>query len=116
MARTVTASVLSVVFMVSANAQTPTPAIVVKRAKDVVIYAPKPDYPLAARSRRLEGSGIFLLHLRLDGTVQSVEVFKSTGHSELDDSAIAAFSRWRFHPGPTKVKIPLAFTMRGAQY
>ena len=117
MARTAPLSILSLMFIAVASAQTPTPAVVkVQRLKDVVIYAPRPEYPLTARARRLEGRGIFLLHVRPDGTVEAVEAFKSTGHSELDASAIAAFRRWRFHPGPTKVKIPLAFTMHGAQY
>jgi len=79
-----------------------------------VIYAPKPDYSLDARSQPLEGRGLFLLHVRPDGTVESVDVVRSTGHSELDQSGVAAFLKWRFRPGSLKqVKIPLEFTMAG---
>lgn len=104
-----------VALLVSANAQTPTPAIVVKRLEDAVIYGPKPEYPSSARSRHFEGSGVFMLHLRRDGTVESVRTLKSTGHRQLDDSAITALRQWRFHPGATKVKVPVAFGTHGLE-
>ena len=80
-----------------------------------VIYAPKPDYSFEARSHWLEGSGVFSLSVGPDGIVQSVDVSKSTGHSELDRSAVAALRQWRFKPGSTapKVKIPIEFTLAG---
>jgi len=106
---------LTVAFIGSVCAQTPTPVVVLKRVEDAVTYAPKPEYPLAARSHHIQGKGIFLLHLRRDGTVESVDAFKSTGHTELDEAAMIALRKWRFHPGPTKVKIPLEFRMHGAQ-
>ena len=96
----------------TAGAQMPGGSVKIEPAKEVAIYAPKPDYTLAARARRLQGEGIFLLQLRADGTVKSVEVFKSTGHSELDESVVIAFRRWRFRPGiANKVKIPVTFSM-----
>lgn len=78
-------------------------------------YAPKPDYSFEARSHWLEGRGIFSLNIRPDGTVESVDVAKSTGHPELDQSAIAAFRQWRFKPSVVapKVKIPIEFTLAG---
>ena len=100
-------------FIASADAQTPTPAVIVRDAKDLPAYAinfPKPEYPYELRSRRVGGTGVFLLHICSDGTVQSVETFKSTGHVELDNSATSAFLKWRFRPGPTKAKIPITFT------
>jgi TonB family protein len=76
--------------------------------------APKPDYSFEARSHWLEGRGVFLLKVRSDGTVQSVDVAKSTGHRELDQSAVAALQRWQFKPGSvTAVKIPMEFTLAG---
>jgi TonB family protein len=86
-------------------------------ARAIATYGPRPDYPLSARSRHLQGRGIFILYVRPDGTVASVEVAKSTGHAELDESGVAAFRKWRFRPGTVKkVNIPLAFTMQGVQY
>jgi TonB family protein len=67
--------------------------------KEHVIYAPKPEYPFEARSLHLTGDGILVVNVRDDGTVESVDVAKSTGHSELDQSGIAAFLKWRFRPG-----------------
>jgi TonB family protein len=78
------------------------------------IYAPKPEYSFEARSHWLEGKGLFVLSIRPDGTVESVNVAKSTGHSELDESAVAALRQWRFKPGSvTKVKMPMEFTLAG---
>jgi TonB family protein len=81
----------------------------------VATYAPKPDYSFEARSHWLEGRGVFELTVRPDGTVDSVNIAKSTGHSELDESAMAALRQWRFKPGVVapKVKIPMEFTLAG---
>ena len=80
----------------------------------LAVYTVKPEYSFAARSHWLEGRGVFLLTVRPDGSVQSVDVLKTTGHSELDEAAVAAFRQWRFKPGAvTKVKIPMDFTMAG---
>ena len=80
----------------------------------LAISAPRPDYPFEARSHWIEGRGLFTLTVRPDGSVASVEVTKSTGHRILDESAIAAFQKWRFKPGAVdRVKMPMEFTMAG---
>jgi TonB family protein len=77
------------------------------------VYAAKPDYPYFARSRHMEGTGVFQLHIRADGTVSSVDTIQSTGYFELDEVSIGAFSKWRFRPlsRPTKVKMPITFSV-----
>jgi TonB family protein len=76
-----------------------------------------PDYPYAARDRHLEGSGLYRLNIKPDGTVSSVTVLKSTGHSLLDQAAIHAYRQWRFRPGALRsVKIPINFSMKGVTY
>jgi TonB family protein len=51
--------------------------------------------------------GVFLLHVRPDGTVSGIEILQSTGHSFIDRGVIRAFSRWRFLPNSVKeVRIP----------
>ena|SRR5439155_24993896 len=78
--------------------------------------APKPEYPEAARANGLEGSGVFLLHIRRDGTVKFVDVLKSTGHRILDQAGIAAFRQWRFRTDidhAPLAKIPITFTTHG---
>jgi TonB family protein len=83
-------------------------------AKPASIYAPSPEYPLAARQRRWTGAGLFACNLRPDGTVASAVVLQSTGHEMLDQAAISALLRWRFKQGgPNVVRVPLKFTMGG---
>lgn len=76
-----------------------------------------PDYPYAARDRHLEGSGLYRLNIKPDGTVSSVTVLKSTGHSLLDQAAIHAYRQWRFRPSALRsVKVPVNFSMKGVTY
>jgi protein TonB len=91
-------------------------AIPTPRAEDV-ISAPRPEYPFEARRRNLQGSGMFILRVRPDGTVARVDVEDSTGAPLLDRTAIAAYSKWRFKPGRVKaVRVPVHFTMAPFPY
>ncbi len=76
-------------------------------------YTVKPEYPYFAQSRHMQGSGIFQLHIRADGTVSSVDTIQSTGYFELDEVSVGAFSKWRFRPPGrrTKVKMPINFSL-----
>ena|ERR1700736_2813826 len=101
--------ILGVLSLVSANVNA-------EAGAPGAVYAPKPQYPLAARERGLRGSGIFVCNLRPDGTVASVAVVKTTGYDILDQAAISAFQKWRFKPGGSKsVEIPVKFQMVGAR-
>jgi len=75
------------------------------------IYAPFPEYPASARQHQLQGSGVYLLHLRKDGTVKRIEIVQSMGYRELDDACLVAFKKWRFRPDfaakYTEVKMPV---------
>ena len=85
--------------------------------KEDVIYGPRPEYPVEARRRNLQGSGMFILRVRPDGTVSRVDVQDSTGAPLLDQTAIATYSKWRFKPGRVKaVRIPVHFTMTPYPY
>ena len=97
---------------VSSALADPTVDMPVTQRKDMMIYAPVPHVPSEARAKHLAGSGVFLFHVRPDGTVSSVEVVQSTGHKILDDASVEAFSKWRFKPGlgASKVKIPVTYT------
>jgi TonB family protein len=90
-----------------------------KGAKAIAIYAPKPDYPFEARSKHWVGHGLIILDMNVEsGEVTAAHMEKSTGHQILDDAALDAFRRWHFQPGKCapKVKIPINFTMTGANY
>lgn len=70
---------------------------------------PPPNYPYEARIKHITASGLAIA--RVDsktGAVISVRISKSTGHRILDDSALAAFGRWRFVPGTSVVQIPIS--------
>jgi len=80
--------------------------------KKVAISAPQPDYPIDARRKRIEGYGIFKLNVAKDGTVNSLQVLKSTGSKILDDAAERTLRQWRFKPGILKaIRVPINFAL-----
>ena len=102
-----TLSAICLLFIATATARTTRPPVVIKDSKDFhryALYCPKPEYPINLRERRIGGSGTFLLHLRRDGTVESVETLTSTRHAELDNIAKSAFIKWRFRSGSGRSK------------
>lgn len=57
--------------------------------------------------------GVFLLNVRPDGTVSSVEILQSTGQGFIDRGVIRAFAQWRFRPNSVKeVRIPAYYTVQ----
>jgi TonB family protein len=51
------------------------------------------------------------------GVVTSAIMEQSTGNAVLNNAAVSAFRRWRFKPRTvSRVRMPIAFTMSGAQY
>jgi len=99
----------------SVGAQTPSAGVSAPTGDAVyATYAAKPCYPVGARFQHHAGSGIFLIHIRADGTVRAVDTLKSTSYVELDACALDGFRKWRFRPGrPTQVKMPVTFSVRG---
>ena len=71
-----------------------------------------PVIPPEAKAKHLSGSGIILVYIRPDGTVEKAEVARSSGHKILDDAALAAFSQWQFIPGKLR-KVTIPFTFMG---
>src|SRR5215469_3781247 len=87
------------------------------RAKALATYAPRPQYPYEARSRHVTGSGVCVVWVGPSGSVSGASMAQSIGNPILDNAALSAFRQWRFKPGSvSKVKIPITFTMTGAQY
>jgi len=60
---------------------------------------PPPSYPESARREGRSGTVEVELLLDRRGRVQSAEVVVSSGHSDLDEAALAAVRRWRFERG-----------------
>ncbi len=82
---------------------------------DDAIVAPRPEYPSAARSQHLTGSGVAVVQVDpRSGQVTSARILASTGHKILDDAALKAFRQWRSKPGASsEVHIPISYGMRG---
>ena len=87
-------------------------------AKVLAVSATRPEYPYEARSQKITGEGIALMTVDpVSGSVADVTMLKSTGSPVLDNATLSGFRRWRFKPGsPSKVRVPITFTMMGAQY
>ncbi len=64
-----------------------------------------PAYPPELIRDHVEGTVVLYAVIRANGTVDSVRVLDSVDR-RLDESAISAFSRWRFRPG-TKQGVPV---------
>jgi TonB family protein len=65
------------------------------------ISAPDPEYPMKAKNLGYQGQGIYRLIVnQKTGVVDEVKVMKTTGHRELDASAVMTFfNNWKFKPG-----------------
>ena len=82
-----------------------------------VVHMQRTNYPFELRSRHVEGTGLFLLHVRADGSVQSVDIVQSTGNAILDSEAKWAFLGWRFRPGHSmNVKMADTFSIKHGVY
>lgn len=86
--------------------------------KALAIRAPRPAYPYEARQRGLTGSGAVIVTVDpISGMVVHAEVEQSIGSPILDSAAISAFRHWRFKPGaPTKIRIPITFSLMGVRF
>ncbi len=78
-----------------------------------------PEYPLTALEQGLGGTTILSIYVGLSGNPEDIEVKSSSGVSELDQSAVAAVSRWKFNPATQGGKavaswfeIPVRFEVR----
>ena len=61
-------------------------------------YQVKPRYPESARRRGIEGTALLKMRITAQGSVADVQLERSAGHPELDESAMEAVRRWRFNP------------------
>jgi TonB family C-terminal domain len=67
------------------------------------VAAPDPEYPLKAQHLGYEGQGIYRLIVNdKTGVADEVKVLKTTGHRELDASAVMTLFNWKFPPGKVK--------------
>ena len=82
-------------------------------------YQVKPRYPESARRRGIEGTALLKMRITEQGRVEDVQVERSAGHPDLDESAMEAVRRWRFNPArrdgepvAVQVTIPIVFKLQ----
>ena len=85
------------------------------KAKQLLLYAPHPTYPYAARRVNAIGAGIALLKIDEEtGLVKEATMQLSTGSRLLDDNTLETLRKWRFRPHTTPIaKVPIHYTMVG---
>jgi TonB family protein len=70
-----------------------------KYKKDT-IAAPDPEYPIKAQHLGYQGQGIYRLVInKKTGMVDEIKVLRTTGHRELDATAVMTLLNWKFAPG-----------------
>jgi TonB family protein len=102
--------------MHKASIPSPLPPLLPPHWKNkIIIEKPTPEYPIVARQLRIEGSGFFVLHINQEtGTVESVAVMRSTGHTVLDQAAVGGLKRWRIKARTMgRIGIPVRFVLTG---
>jgi periplasmic protein TonB len=65
--------------------------------RPVLLTKVQPDYPKVARQARLEGKVTVQAVIGLDGSVESVEIMRSTS-SLFEGAALDAVRRWKYRP------------------
>jgi protein TonB len=100
-----------------ARPQTAGPTGPAPTGKAAMIFKPPIQYPFEARRSKTTGSGVIVVSVGADGSVNDASMGVSTGSPILDNAATSAFRRARFKPGTApRVKIPITFTLSGASY
>ena len=85
------------------------------------VYTPKPHYPLVSRQLKEHGLVIVRLCVNEQGAVEEMDISKSSGFHNLDQSALKALAHWRFSPVasiyPSLLQqcfqTPIQFTLEG---
>lgn len=83
-----------------------------------VLSKPTPNYPRAARQRKMQGQVDLIVSIGTDGAAQNVRIARSSGHDLLDKAATKAAQGIRLKPyringvaTPIQVKIQYLFKM-----
>ena len=82
--------------------------------KKDTIAAPDPDYPIKAQHLGYQGQGIYRLAVNdKTGVADEVKVLRTTGHRELDASAVMTLFQWKFRPGVKQRDVLVVFHLTG---
>jgi protein TonB len=94
------------------------PPIRVQEATPLYRQNPVPQYPLIARRRGYQGTVVLQVLVSREGKVKDLSLSVSSGHSILDQAALASVKAWLFDPGTRGgekvdmwVKVPVRFQL-----
>lgn len=83
----------------------------------MAVETPPPDYPEELACAGIEGQVGVLLTIGVDGIPKDVKVEDTSGHPQLDQSAVEAVKGWKFQagtsrgkPAETPLRVPVTFT------
>jgi TonB family protein len=83
------------------------------------LHTPFPLYPFEARKKGQEGLVLLTVVILDNGRVGQVQIKKTSGYANLDQSAMMAVQNWRFEPlrkdnslRSTIVNIPIRFSLK----
>jgi TonB family protein len=62
----------------------------------LILHSPKPEHPLSARRRRIEGVAVIEAVVGPDGDVTSAKLVESSGSDALKQSALGAVKQWKY--------------------
>lgn len=81
------------------------------------LHGPKPPYPLVSRRMKEQGLVIIKLCVNPQGSIDRVDLLQSSGHHNLDRSALQTLAEWRFASVLRAYidcyRMPIQFTLEG---
>jgi TonB family protein len=81
-----------------------------RQYKQILVSGRELTYPAEAARLKQGGSGVFVMFLRPDGTVKTVNVERSTGHPLIDAETKRTLLTYRFKPGTRQTQVfPVTF-------
>jgi TonB family protein len=81
-----------------------------RKFREILVSGKDLVYPPDAVRLKQGGSGVFILFLHPDGTVKTVDVYKSTGSGSIDAETKRTLLTYRFKPGTIRTQVfPVTF-------
>jgi len=81
--------------------------------KPRLVYAPAPAFPPGASQPGITGTGRFRLSFDPSGNVTNIQIVKSTGNANFDQSAIKTLRQWKSAPSQGwALTVPVTFQTR----
>jgi protein TonB len=94
------------------------PVVEPPQYKAAYLSNPRPQYPLAARRRGIEGTVLIRAEISTAGECLRAEIRKGSGYEMLDHAALEAVKKWRFVPAKRGsqaivawVEVPITFKL-----